>query len=257
MRHYRLRRCNTLTGCLLLRVHELLERPADLTAEWLTAALGQGTVTAFTVDRIGTGQMSECYRVTPTYAAGETGPATLVLKVAAADAGSRQTGLAMGLYEREVRFYTDIAPRLGGPVAPCHHAAYDASTGVFDLVLADAAPADVGDEIQGASFDQARLALSQLGLVHGPLLGDEALAGAEWLNRESPVNQGLIAVLYAGFIDRYGDRVAPEHRVVCERFVASFDAYMAAQAGRPAAAWCTVTTAWTTCCSAGTARIGR
>lgn len=208
----------------------LLERPADLTAEWLTAALGAGTVSDFSYDRIGTGQMSECYRVTLAYADGGEGPAAVVLKVAAADPSSRQTGLAMGLYEREVCFYTDIAPGLDGPVAPCYHAAYDPETGVFDLLLGDAAPAVVGDEIRGATAEQAAMALTQLGRVHGPLLGDATLAAAEWLNRESPVNQGLVAALYAGFIDRYHDQISPEHRDVCERFVESFDAYMAAEA---------------------------
>lgn len=208
----------------------LLERPADLTNDWLTTALGAGTVTNFGYERIGTGQMSECYRVALTYADGETGPATVVLKVAAADPSSRQTGLAMGLYEREVRFYTDIAPGLHGPVAPCYHAAYDPATGVFDLLLGDAAPAVVGDEIRGATTEQAMLAITQLGFVHGPLLGDPTLAESEWLNRESPVNQGLIAALYAGYTDRYRDQVAPEHRAVCERLVESFDAYMAEEA---------------------------
>ncbi len=47
-----------------------LERPGDLTSEWLTAALGAGEVESFTVERIGTGQMSECYRVGLTYAPG-------------------------------------------------------------------------------------------------------------------------------------------------------------------------------------------
>lgn len=211
-----------------LRPH-LIQRPADLTAEWLTAAIGEGAVADFATDRIGTGQMSECYRVALRYADGATGPASMVLKVAAADPSSRQTGLAMGLYEREVRFYTDIAPGLDGPVAPCRHAAYDAETGAFDLLLADAAPASVGDEIRGATVEQAKLALTQLGRVHGPLLGDPALAGAAWINRESPVNQGLITALYAGYIDRYRDQIAPEHRLVCERFVETFDAYMAAE----------------------------
>ena len=45
-----------------------IERPADLTAAWLTAKLGAGTVTDFAVERIGTGQMSECYRVGLSYA---------------------------------------------------------------------------------------------------------------------------------------------------------------------------------------------
>jgi hypothetical protein len=213
----------------------LIERPADLTAEWLTTAIGAGTVTEFTFERIGTGQMSECYRVALTYAHGQDGPVSVVLKVAAADPSSRQTGLAMGLYEREVLFYTHIAPGLHGPVAPCHHSAYDPSTGVFDLLLGDATPATVGDEIRGATAQQAMLALTQLGRVHGRLLGDQALEGAEWINRESPVNQGLISALYTGYLDRYRVQVAPEHRAVCEALVATFDAYMAEEAdsGRP------------------------
>ncbi|WP_246182836.1 ecdysteroid 22-kinase family protein [Mycolicibacterium grossiae] len=213
----------------------LIERPSDLTAQWLTAVLDAGTVTDFFVERIGTGQMSECYRVRLSYDADAGGPSSVVLKVAAADASSRQTGLAMGLYEREVRFYADVAPTLVGPVAPCFHTAYDPETGIFDLLLADAAPAEVGDEIRGATPEQATTALTQLGLVHGPLLNDESLAGADWLNRESPVNQGLLAALYAGFVERYADQIAVEHREVCDRLVDTFDAYVAAEdaADRP------------------------
>ena len=177
--------------------------------------------------------MSECYRVALTYAdAGSDGPRSVVLKVAATDPVSRQTGLALGLYEREVRFYRDIAPRLGGPIAPCYHAAVDTSTGVFDLLLGDAGPAVVGDEIAGATTEQARLGVLELGRLHGPLLGDTALAEASWLNRESPLNQAMITPLYAGFVDRYGDQIAPKHRVVCERLVAAFDGYVEAEAGQ-------------------------
>lgn len=217
-----------------------IEGPTDLTDEWLTAALGAGTVTGHEFERIGTGQMSECYRVTLRYADGDTGPATVVLKVAAADPNSRQTGLALGLYEREVRFYAEIAPKHGAgersdggwqsPFAPCFHHAYDAETGAFDLLLGDAAPAVVGDEIRGATSAQAILALTQLGRVHGPLLGDEGLAEADWLNREPPISPALLAGLWAGFAERFGDRIAPEHRRVCERLVDAFDGYLAQEA---------------------------
>jgi hypothetical protein len=204
-----------------------VERPDDLTADWLSAAIGGGTVEEFSTERIGTGQMSECYRVALTYADGASGPQSVVLKVAASDPASRQTGLALGLYEREVRFYTDIAPRIDGPVAPCHSSGYDGETGVFHLLLGDAAPAAVGDEIRGATVEQALLALSELGRVHAPLLGKAEMADVEWLNRESPMNQALITQLYAGFSARYADRISSEHREVCERLVASFDAYVA------------------------------
>src|SRR5262249_28779267 len=181
-------------------------------------------------ERIGTGQMSECYRVRLAYAdSGSDGPESVVLKVAATDPVSRQTGLALGLYEREVRFYGDIAPRLGGPLSPRDPAAIDTVTGVFDLLLGDAGPAIVGDEITGATTEQARLGVVELGRLHGPLLGDTSLADVPWLNREAPLNQAMITPLYAGFIERYGDQIAPEHRVVCERLVAAFDGYLAAE----------------------------
>jgi len=208
----------------------VIARPADLTVERLTAALGV-PVSDFAFERIGTGQMSECYRVGLTYADGDSGPSSVVLKVAASDPVSRQTGLALGLYEREVRFYTDIAPDINGPVAPCHHAGFDAETGAFHLLLGDAGPAVVGDEIRGATVEQATLALTELGRLHGPLLGDPAMAQAEWLNRESPMNQALIGQLYAGFSGRYGEQIASEHRDVCERLIASFDGYLDSEAG--------------------------
>lgn len=214
----------------------VLERPDDLTSDWLSTAIGAGPVAGFTVERIGTGQMSECYRVNLSYVDGATGPASVVLKVAATDPSSRQTGLALGLYEREVRFYTDIAPGLpAGPVAPCYHAAFDPQTGVFDLLLGDAAPATVGDEIRGATAEQAAVALAQLGRVHGPMLADPTLGQVEWLNRDAPVDQAMIAGLYAAFAGRYDGLITSQQRQVCERLVESFDAYVAAESepGRP------------------------
>ena len=98
---------------------QVIERPCDLTASWLAAAIGTGPIAEFVVERIGTGQMSECYRIGLSYADAEAaGPESVVLKVAATDPESRQTGLAMGLYEREVSFYGDVAPGLAGPIPP-------------------------------------------------------------------------------------------------------------------------------------------
>jgi hypothetical protein len=210
-----------------------VERPDDLTADWLTENLGAGRVGGFSVERIGTGQMSECYRVNLTYDDGD-GPASVVLKVAASDPMSRGTGQALGLYEREVRFYADVAPGLvtgaRGPIARCYHASYEPETGVFSLLLDDAAPAEVGDEIGGAALEDAKLALTELGRLHAPLIGSESLADAPWLNRETPLNQALITGLFNGFVDRYGEALKPEQRLVCQKLVDSFDAYLAEEA---------------------------
>jgi hypothetical protein len=42
----------------------------------------------------------------------------------------------------------------------------------------------------------------------------------------------MITALYPGFLDRYGDQIAPAHRMVCERLVGAFDAYLAAESTR-------------------------
>ncbi|MGV0790922.1 DUF7064 domain-containing protein [Mycolicibacterium sp. XJ1819] len=207
----------------------VVERPSDLSVEWLTSAIG-APVSKFDYQRIGTGQMSECYRVDLDYSDGGAGPSSVVLKVAATDPVSRQTGLSLGLYEREVRFYTDIAPTLdGGPIATCHHAGFNADTGAFHLLISDAGPAVVGDELRGATVEQATLALTELARLHAPALGNDSMAQADWLNRDNPVDQALVTQLYAAFLERYQDQIAPEHRIVCERLVESFDGYLAAE----------------------------
>ena len=66
--------------------------------------------------------MSESTRVSIAYAGEATGPASVVLKTASTDEGSRATGVGLGIYEREVRFYRELAPRIGGPLADCHFA---------------------------------------------------------------------------------------------------------------------------------------
>ncbi|EID13218.1 phosphotransferase enzyme family protein [Mycobacterium xenopi RIVM700367] len=210
---------------------KVVEKPSDLSADWLTGILGI-PIAGFGVERIGTGQMSECYRIELAYS-GETpvGPPSVVLKVAATDPVSRQTGLTLGLYEREVRFYREIAPRVHGPLAPCYHAAFDAAAGAFDVLLGDASPAVVGDEIRGATTSQAMVAVAELGRLQGQLFSDIGLADAAWLNRDAPINQALMTQLYAGFLDRYGDGISPEHHEVCERLVNGFDSYLAGDSG--------------------------
>jgi Ecdysteroid kinase-like family len=200
----------------------------DLDARWLQAALGSGAIDSLTTEQIGTGQMSESHRVSVTYADPEhAGPATVVLKIASADPSSRSTGIGLGIYEREVLFYREIAPRIGGPLAACHTAACDAAEGWFTLLLEDAAPAEVGDQIAGCSVERARLAMLELARLQAPVVEDQELAGSAWLNRESPVTQALVEQLLIGFLERYGERIAPEHRALCQRFVGHIDSWLA------------------------------
>jgi thiamine kinase-like enzyme len=200
----------------------------EIDAAWLARALGCGPVVSLRSERIGTGQMSESHRLTLAYGdEPRAGPASVVVKLAASDATSRATGVGLGIYAREINFYRQLAPRIRGPLAACHSAAYDASEGWFTLVLEDVTPADQGDQITGCDLERARLAMRELARLHAPVLGDASLAESSWLNHAALVDQALVSQLLPGFLDRYGERIAPEHRALCERFVASLDGWLA------------------------------
>ncbi len=129
----------------------------DLTVPWLEGVLGTGPIAGFSCAPIGTGQMSQSHRVVLDYAGADTaGPPSVVVKIAATDPTSRATGVGLGAYEREIRFYRELAPRIGGPLPACHAALIDPSEGWFTLVLEDAAPAVQGDQIAGCTVAQAR-----------------------------------------------------------------------------------------------------
>ncbi len=206
----------------------VVRRASDLTPEWLAAVLGAGPIDAVRTEAIGTGQMSASHRVTIDYAPGpDAGPPSVVVKVASDDETSRATGVGLGVYEREVRFYRELAPRVRGPLPECHLAIVDPDEGWFTLVLEDVAPATQGDQIAGCDVEDARLAVHELAKLHAPVFADPELGATPWLNQDMPLNQSVMAQLLPGFLERYAERIAPEHREVCERFVASLDGWVA------------------------------
>jgi hypothetical protein len=213
---------------------DLIRRPADVSADWLTAVMrgsgavpGDATVRGFEADAIGTGQMSQSHRLRLTWDERTTsGPASVVVKLAASDETSRSTGVGLGIYEREIRFYRELAPRVGGPVAACHLAVNDPQEGWFTLVLEDAAPAVQGDQIAGCTVAEARLAMRELTRLHAPVWDDVELAAEDWLNQPPVLDEAIVGQLLDGFIERYDARLAPEHRAVVERFVARLDPWL-------------------------------
>jgi hypothetical protein len=190
----------------------------DITDAWLAQAMERPGLTITAVERIGTGQMSHCYRVTL------DGGDTVIVKLPSEDPTSRATGVGMGAYAREISFYSELAERIHEALPRCHYAQIDGD-GWFTLVLEDVLGAEAGDQIAGCGLEDAELAIRSLARVHAPVLGDPHLGTAPWLNQPSPLNQGLLEVLLPGFLDRYADRITDEHAEVCKRFVAVLDAW--------------------------------
>ena len=160
---------------------------ADLTPAWFTAALREGgtitgehAVTSVKAEPFGTGQVGLVVRAELEHD-GPNGlvPPSLVVKLPSPDAGSRGMATAMGLYEAEVRFYEEIAPRLGPAIPTMHWGGVEGASGRFTLVLDDlSGAAEVGDMVAGCDHEQAALAIDALADFQVPVWADPGSTGA-------------------------------------------------------------------------------
>jgi hypothetical protein len=201
----------------------------SLTPEWLTHVLRRaGAIDACSVAEVriepaGTGQVADCFRCWLSYDdAGSRGPRSVIVKLPAEDATSRESGVAQALYEREIRFYTELAHVVGITTPRCLHAEFDSGSGMFALVLDDLAPARETDQLSGLSPDDACTALGELARLHAARWGDPRRLGLGWLEdlreHQSASYAGLLPLLFDGFVGRYGDQLEPDYLEIITAF---------------------------------------
>ena len=196
--------------------------PDALTIEWLSAALSR-PVEAFDVEPLGTpgGLVGRLVRLTVRYPGSHDGPARLVAKFSAEDGWAHALFDKVGLYERETRFYLDIAPR-GGSYAPaCHYAAYDPDQHRSVLLL-DESPApgwpDLGDE------DIMRL-VRAIARYHARWWDDPLIASFDWMpgimSGNAEAGAEVLAEAWHIWRERVGAVLPSPFRDVVEAYVAS------------------------------------
>lgn len=214
----------------------IADTPEALTPEWLTAALtASGTLAGARVVAaehrpLGTGQMCDSVRVRLTYDVPGAGPATLVAKLPAADENSRAAAVTYRTYEKEVRFYQELADRLPVRMPRLHYADLDVPSGSFVLLLEDVAPAEPGDQLRGCGTDVAAAALAELVSLHAPLWGDPSLDRLEWLRGEDPEGRvafmkEVLPMLWAGFQERYAASLEPHVKQAGDVLFGRMDAW--------------------------------
>jgi aminoglycoside/choline kinase family phosphotransferase len=164
--------------------------PQDLTTEWLTDALKRGgalaesNVLSFASTTIGEGAglLGQLARLELKYDAPAPGaPRSLVAKFPAASEETRYICDLFRIYEVEVRFYEEIAPTMPLRGALCYYSAVDAETLDFVLLLEDLTSARVGDQLRGATREEAELAVRELAKFHAAWWDNPRLEELSWL----------------------------------------------------------------------------
>jgi aminoglycoside/choline kinase family phosphotransferase len=200
-----------------------------VSALYLEQHLGVPGLRIESVSPIGTGQMAESYRVA--FMAGTHGQVapSVVVKVPSQSESSRAASRITRCYELETGFYADVRSLVGVSAPKCLHVWFDAPNDDFVLVLEDIVDGKQGDQISGATMEQARAAIDELVLLHSPLWNSTQLDALGWMPRHSmESSQGtrdLLRSVFAGFATRFSSLVSAEVLELGSRLVENIDGY--------------------------------
>ncbi|HEY4333016.1 MAG TPA: phosphotransferase, partial [Ilumatobacteraceae bacterium] len=182
--------------------------PDDVTAQWLGRVFG-ARVEVTGRERIGDGLVGMNIRV-GLQSPDPSVPGSVVVKLPSPDPTSRAAGVALRNYEREVKFYNEIAGSVDIHVPRCFHAEWDPADHEFVIVLEDLAPAAPGDQVAGCSIATARAAVLELARLHGPRWDDPTLADVDWLNRRTGPQDGqMLGAMWAMVLPAFNATYAP------------------------------------------------
>lgn len=149
-------------------------------------------------------------------------PSSLIAKLPSPDPTSRATGVALRNYEREVKFYQQLASTVDVRTAACYYADWCEADGDFVLLLEDLTPAAQGNQLSGCDETYARRAVLELAKLHGPRWGDPALDELEWLQRRTADDAAQLTMLWdmfvGPFLATYRRHLSTEAQELVQRF---------------------------------------
>lgn len=180
---------------------------AGLTPEWLTQALAAGgrggaRVVAVASERIGEGigVLAELYRLRPTYAPGAAaGPPSLIAKLHASNPDVRELCAVYGFYERETRFYREVASTIELRTPEHYFSAFDGASGDCVILMEDLAPARSPDQVAGLTLAELSAAVDGIATLHGRWWGDPRLQALR------AIMPSVADLPYANSIENYRD----------------------------------------------------
>jgi hypothetical protein len=217
--------------------HPLPESAEAITPARLSMLLGaagilkDARVQSLTFTAIGSGMLGNNLLLNLQYDRPTDAPTTLVAKLASCQPLSRQTGAALGIYLKEVRFYQELAHTLSVDVPQAYFADISGDQQNFCLLFENLMPARGGDQIGGCKLADAEAAMAAAAALHGPRWGDPSLKSFAWLDRDFPL--GIYVQQYRCWApavrERYEALLDDAVLEVVEAFTARIDAYFELQ----------------------------
>jgi hypothetical protein len=161
----------------------------EITAEWIAEALCAGGVAdlppviAVSTRTIGAarGFLSVTVQVGIEYAgpAPVGAPASLVAKIEPADGSFREAERRFGAFDREIRFYRDVAGRVPLRLARIYYA--DGADDGKVLLMEDLCSYRALDQVHGMRHEEVLFTAREVAKLHAAFASPGALEGLDWL----------------------------------------------------------------------------
>jgi Ecdysteroid kinase-like family len=185
---------------------------ARLPVDWYSTALRQAGHTEAPVAAAApepmaiTGAAADMARVRLTYEpAGRPGPATVIAKIRGTDPVRAAMDAAMGLFEREARFYATYAEQLPITVPRCYHVGDGNQT---PLLLEDLGGLRMGDQLAGAALGDVERLIDLLADLHARYWEHPPDDGGLLVSPGDGAYAAMIAQLVASGADAVAERFA-------------------------------------------------
>lgn len=175
----------------------------EISPAWLTEALRAGghiegaSVAGMQSTPIGEGVgfLGELRRIELHYDRPANGaPASLIAKLPTTFPEAREVGMQFRYYERENRFYEDVAPHIGLRIPRAYYIGSDLDAGNFALLLEDlTGVARLGDQLAACDIPTAEMVVRELARFHAAWWNHPMVENLDWMPRVNDPVQ-----LYAG-----------------------------------------------------------
>jgi hypothetical protein len=212
----------------------------EVTPAWLTAALREGgaiknaTVTAIEKETIGVGVgiLGDLARMTMTYDRDEPGaPKTIVAKLPTQDPAGRGIAQMLGFYEKEARIYHELADVLNTPCS--YYSARDPEAVQYVILMEDVGALRMGDQVAGASVDDADLLIREVANWHCQWWESAELEALDWIPApgapQLKLAQTSAMMSIEPFLQNFGNRLDERQRgivaAMAPRMMAMQDAF--------------------------------
>ncbi|MFX0165466.1 MAG: phosphotransferase [Promethearchaeota archaeon] len=179
------------------------KRTKRITSEWLnevlhkTECLKDCNIESISREPWGAGEgfVSDMARLTLTYDKESPElPKTMIVKMPTTYRTALAVAIQYNLYEKEIRFYTEVAPKSPIRVPSLIYSDYNSEAKKYILILEDCSCYKILDQVEGLNYEQTKQAIISIADFHARWWDAPDLFSFDWMPkpRDEPITSSFI-----------------------------------------------------------------